>query len=327
MKASEHKKRLIASTGALIGIVCSTIFVAGCGANAFLVKPVTVPTDVAMVDMAAPDGWTFNRIAVIDIEGILREGPEATQENPITILRKQLDIVASTGSVKGVILRITSPGGTAAAADLAYEEVMRFKRRSGKPVVAFIPGLATSGGYYVALAADEVYAAPAAITGSIGVIMQLYNVEGLLTKIGIETETLTTGDKKDMGSPFRKLTDEDRAVFQGLLESFHTRFVSLVAERRDLSAEKVRTLADGRVFTAAQAASHGLIDGEAYADDVFDRIKKLGKVGRAKMVGFRKPFGGAGFGLAGVKVNPLKVILPGTDLAPGVYYLWLPGKQ
>ena len=327
MRESGDMRRRVISGGRLIAFVCSAALFAGCGANAYLVKPVSVPTSVEMVGVAWPDGWTFNKIAVIDIEGILREGPESHQENPVTILRRQLELAEGDGRVKGVILRINSPGGTAAAADLAYAEVMRFKRRSGKPVVAFIPSLGTSGGYYVALAADEIYVAPAAITGSIGVIMQLYNVEGLLTKIGVETETLKTGEEKDMGSPFRKLTEEDRAIFEGLLHSFHARFVSLIAERRKLSAEEVAAIADGRVFTAKQAASHRLVDGEAYADAVFDRTKQLSKIGRARLVGFSKPFPSGGFSLTGIKLDPLKISLPGTDLAPGFYYLWLPGKQ
>ncbi|MFH0963806.1 MAG: signal peptide peptidase SppA [Planctomycetota bacterium] len=302
------------------------ILLGGCS-NAFLVQPVKVPSELRMVVREAPDGRTRNKVAYIEVEGVLRQRGGSTRDDPVTRLRGELRLAEKDSSVKAVVLRINSPGGTAAASDLAYEEVMRFKRRSRKPVVAHITGLGTSGAYYVALAADEIYAAPASITGSIGVIMQLFNVQGLLAKIGVETQAIKTGEQKDMGSPFRELTEEDRKIFEQILDSFYARFTNLIAERRSgLSVEEVKKLADGRVYSASQADALGLVDAEAYPDAVFARAKSLAGISRARIAGFEKPFEGTGLGLAGAELN-VKFDLPGADLAPGVYYLWLPGKS
>ena len=161
-------------------------------------------------------------------------------------VRAQLDKAAKDRAVKAVVLRIHSPGGTATASEIIYGEIQRFKAKKSVPVVAQLMGIATSGAYYAAMAADSVYANPTTVTGSI-VIFVSVNVSGLMAKLGLADQTITTGPYKDTGSPLRPMTPEDRALMQGVLNDLYRRFVQVVvAGRPNLPASRVVELADGR---------------------------------------------------------------------------------
>ena len=147
-------------------------------------------------------------------------------------VREQLDRARDDPEVRALLLRINSPGGTATASDLVYGEILRFKRERGVPVVAQLMGLATSGGYYVAMAADVVVAHPTTVTGSIGVRFVSVSLAGLMEKVGIEDQTLVAGSHKDAGSPLRRLTREERAHLQSVLDDLHSRFEQVVAAGR-----------------------------------------------------------------------------------------------
>ncbi len=160
--------------------------------------------------------------------------------------------------VGAVVVRIESPGGAVAPSQEMYEAVLRLRKE--KPVVASLGSVAASGGYYVASAADVIVANPGTLTGSIGVIMQLTNLEGLMDKVGVRAEIVTAGAQKDMGSPYRALSESERAIFQTMADEVHTQFIDAVAAGRSMTPEAMRRVSTGRTFTGAQAQELGLVD-------------------------------------------------------------------
>jgi protease-4 len=166
--------------------------------------------------------------------------------------------IADDDSVGAVVVRIDSPGGAVAPSQEMYSALKQL--RASKPVVASLGSVAASGGYYVAAAADVVVASPGTLTGSIGVIMMVPDVSGLLAKLGIDARVLTAGSKKDMGSAFRPLSEEDRKILQSMADQVHAQFIRAVAEGRGLDLDLTRKVADGRIMTGEQAKEAGLVD-------------------------------------------------------------------
>lgn len=200
-------------------------------------------------------------IAVIPIEGILISGEtRGTMVAGTRTIAKFLKRARERRRVRALVLWIDSPGGSAAAAQEIYRMLRQFKKETKKPLVAALGDVAASGGYYVAVAADRIYALPATLTGSIGVLWENINLERLLGKLGIEAETLKAGRFKDIGSPFRPMTKEERKLIQRLLQDVHDQFIADVAKGRKLSPQKIRRLADGRILTGKQALKAGLVD-------------------------------------------------------------------
>jgi protease-4 len=171
----------------------------------------------------------------------------------------QLQQAAERGDIRAVLVRIDSPGGSAAASQEIHDEIQRV-RSKGKPVYVSMGDVAASGGYYVACAAERIYANPGTITGSIGVISATLDLSKLLGKIGVGPEVVKTGEFKDMGSGLRPMTDRERQLTKQLLDSIYGQFVTAVAEGRHLTKERVRALADGRVYTGEQAVKIKLVD-------------------------------------------------------------------
>ncbi len=199
------------------------------------------------------------KIAMIDLEGILtsdhHESIFGIKEPAAAAFVEKLKKAEEDPGVKAVIVRIDSPGGDVTTSDILHNELKSFKERTRRPAVACFMGLATSGGYYVAGACDRIVAHPTSITGSIGVIALHVPLSGLMDKIGVKATALKSGARKDAGSPFRDLTEEDRGLLQSLVDQAHERFIRVVAEGRRgrLMEAEVRAAADGRVFTARQA--------------------------------------------------------------------------
>lgn len=177
-------------------------------------------------------------------------------------------------TVKAVVLRLNSPGGSAAAAQEIVAEVRRL-REAGKVVVASMGDVAASGAYWIASACDHIVANPGTVTGSIGVIIQIGNLQELYQKLGIEFSTIKSGEHKDMGSPERPLTPEERSLFQAMVDDVHSQFVAAVVEGRKMPAEKVQELADGRIFTGQQAKDLGLVDSLGNLYDAIRTAKDL----------------------------------------------------
>lgn len=201
-------------------------------------------------------------IVVIDIEGTIvgerAAGYFSAGADSPTIM-EEIRAAKDDPQVKAVILRINSPGGSAAASQEIAREITRLKEK-GKTVVAYMGDTAASGGYWIAALADKIMANPATITGSIGVIMQTPDLEILLNNLGIKYEVYKSGLHKDMGSPYRPATEGEGAIFQGMIDDIYDQFVEVVMEGRGLSREAVLALADGRVFTGSQAKAVGLVD-------------------------------------------------------------------
>jgi protease IV len=241
------------------------------------------------------EGERGPKIALIEIEGVLREAAQPTRlglgehESPVARVRAQLDKAAKDRAVKAVVLRIHSPGGTATASEIIYGEIQRFKAKKSVPVVAQLVGIATSGAYYAAMAADSVYANPTTVTGSIGVIFVSVNVSGLMEKLGLADQTITTGPYKDAGSPLRPMTPEDRALMHGVLNDLYRRFVQVVvAGRPQLSATRVAELADGRIYSATQAQANGLVDGIADLPSTIDEVRRRAGLGDVRVVAYHR---------------------------------------
>jgi len=189
------------------------------------------------------------RVGVVEVKGVISESDDVVDA---------LKEFERSSAVKAVVVRIESPGGGVASAQEIYDAIL--KLRKAKPVVASLGGVAASGGYYVASACQAIVANPGTITGSIGVIMELGNVQGLLQKIGVQAEVLKAGEYKDMGSPVRPLTDSERRLFQEMIDSVHVQFIGAVADGRKMEEARVRALADGRIFSGEQARALGLVD-------------------------------------------------------------------
>ncbi|MBW1732206.1 MAG: signal peptide peptidase SppA [Deltaproteobacteria bacterium] len=234
----------------------------------------------------------------------------------------------------GVIIKINSPGGSVTATDIIYHELMQYKKQTGVRIVACLTSTATSGGYYVASVADEIIAHPTSVTGNIGVIAMKFNVEKFLSKIGIQEETIKSGEKKDIWSPFRPSTPEEKDIIQTIINTLHERFVKVVFAGRQplLSKEEIRKLADGRIFTADQALEMKLIDRIGYLDDAVEEMKKALKLEDAKIVTYNRPRSYKGTIYSGLPVTSHKEInliaINGDGLAAisglQFMYLWRP---
>jgi protease-4 len=233
------------------------------------------------------------KVACIPIEGTISGGGLPGMEaTPAAVFAAQLAKASDDGKVSGVLLYVDSPGGGITASDVMHQAVVRFRREQGKPVVACLMDVAASGGYYVSVAADRIIAHPTTITGSIGVMMPLYDASGLMSKIGIQDESMATGPFKDVGSPLKAKDEQEKAaereLLEGILTEMHERFVSVVAEGRGMEPKQVRELADGRIFTGPQALAHGLIDEIGYESDAVAAVEKLAGVREVHLVRYRR---------------------------------------
>ncbi|MCF8011283.1 MAG: signal peptide peptidase SppA [Clostridiales bacterium] len=222
---------------------------------------------------------TKGDIAVINITGMITTGGSSAGIWSSTTagsgdINQQLRDAADNTNLKAVVLRLNSPGGTVAGTQAIAMEVKRL-RNSGKKVVASMGDVAASGAYWIAACCDKIVANPSALTGSIGVIMQLDNLEGLYDKLGIEQHTFKEGKYKDMGSPTRKMTQEEKEIFQEMLNEHYQQFIDAVAEGRHMDRENVKKLATGRVFTGTQAVSNGLVDNTGNFYDAIDLAAEL----------------------------------------------------
>lgn len=212
-----------------------------------------------------------NYIAVLNIEGTISENDGYTYDQQF--LLDSVEELMEDEYNLGLLLHIDSPGGAVYQIDELYLKLMEYKESTGRPVYAAIESYAASGGYYVACAADKIYANRNAITGSIGVIMgEFVDVSGLLDSLGVDVTYVSSGVNKAMGSSFEPLTEEQKAIYQSIVDESYDRFVDIIAESRGLDEAVVRTLADGRIYTATQALNHGMIDGVEAYDTTLQRM-------------------------------------------------------
>lgn len=259
-------------------------------------KIIPIPADKTLKEQVLyrARGWTTQKIAIVDLNGPLinarRPSLLAEGEQVVSLFAEKLQRAAQDGNVKAIVLRINSPGGTVTASDLVYQEVVRFKQQTGKKVIAMLMDVAASGGYYVACAADQIIAQPTTVTGSLGVVALLPELEGLMNKVGVKVNVIKSGDMKDAGSPFREMRPAEREYFQRMMSDFHERFVAVVAAGRPgLDAEQVRALADGRVYTARQALDNGLVDRVGTLHDALAVARQAAGLKNAHVVMYHRP--------------------------------------
>jgi protease IV len=268
-------------------------------------------------------GYGRDKILLLDISGMIVEGgPQrllALTKGVTTPSRvkEELEKAAKDDHIKAVVLRINSPGGTVSAADVILHELQNFKAEHRVPLVVCLEGLAASGGYYVAQAGDSIMAYPTCITGSIGVIAMKFNLRGLMDKVGVDTDIVKAGAWKDFWSPFRPATPKEKEMMQQIIEEFYRRFVTVVAQSRNLSLREVQKAADGRIFTAPQAKDLGLIDKIGYLDEALKEAQERAGLSHAKVVRYQRPD----------SYRPtIYSLLPELEAAgPQFLYLWLAG--
>ncbi|HBR21714.1 MAG TPA: signal peptide peptidase SppA [Nitrospiraceae bacterium] len=220
------------------------------------------------------------RLALLRIEGPILDSRDVIDE---------LKTYVKDPSIKAIVLRIDSPGGAVAPSQEIYEEIR--KAVTKKKVIVSMGSVAASGGYYIAAPATRIIANPGTLTGSIGVIMEIPNVEGLMNKIGVKTEVIKSGRHKDIASAFRGIKKEEREILQGVLDNVHEQFIKAVAEGRKMLIEDVKRIADGRVFTGEQALKAGLIDEIGNLEDAIKSAAKLAGIkGEPSVVSKEKRF-------------------------------------
>lgn len=284
------------------------------------------------------EGEGKSKFLLMDITGFIsekeRSGGMKEKPSMVAEVKEALQKAEKDEDIAGVILRINSPGGTVTASDLILHELLAFKARKKVPIYACITGIGTSGGYYIATAADEISAHPTAITGSIGVLVMRFNVEGLLGKIGVTEKTVKSGDKKDFLSPFRPATPEEEKIMQAIINSLYQRFVDVVLARpgTPLTKPELEKLADGRIFTAQQAAAARLIDRVGYLDDTVAAMKKKLNLKEAKVIAYyrRGSYRGTIYSGSAVEtpsvVNLININADGLEILSNTefMYLWEP---
>jgi protease-4 len=232
------------------------------------------------------EGPRTARIAIISVEGIIDD--EQAQN-----VYWQLKTASEDRHVKGLIVRVNSPGGTLSGSDQIYNEILKYRAEEKKPVVAFMQGVAASGGYYASVACDTIIAEPTAITGSIGVIMGYLVLEQLLEeKLGIQPIVVKAGEKKDWPSSFKMPTDEQfQYMRQRIIDPAYKRFVEVVVDgRKELTEEDVNRLADGSIYWADQALEEKLIDDIGYLDDAIEEVKSMAGIEKAQVIEYQRPF-------------------------------------
>jgi protease-4 len=223
-----------------------------------------------------------NKIGVVEVRGVITESSGIIEE----IHQYQED-----EGVKAIILRIDSPGGGVGPSQEVHREILRFKSQTRKKVVTSMGSVAASGGYYIACASDRIVANPGTITGSIGVLMEFTNIEELFKKIGIKGVVLKSGEHKDIGSPFREMTPDEKKIVQDVIDNVHQQFIEAVVKGRKMDREKVVQIADGRILTGEQAKQLGLVDEMGNLQDAIDMTAKMvGIVGKPNVLYPKKKF-------------------------------------
>jgi protease-4 len=202
-------------------------------------------------------------IGVVEVNGAIMESKTAVE---------QIESFERSENIKGIIVRINSPGGAVSPSQEIHRAVLR--ARDKKKVVVSMGSLAASGGYYIACAGDRIFANPGTVTGSIGVVTQLTNFSELADLAKIRVHTVTSGDYKDSGNPFRAFSEEDEAFFKQMVMNIHEQFVRDISKSRDLKIDEVRELADGRIYTGEQAKDNGLVDELGGLRDAVDYLAK-----------------------------------------------------
>ncbi len=272
-------------------LLSCSFFLAGC-----VMITVQIGGKISPYEEKTITGKGDNKILLIDITGFItgksRSDITGIKREPgmVERVKEQLNKAEGDKKIKAIILRLNTPGGTVTASDIIYHELLEYKKRKGVKIIAAMMDISTSGGYYISMSADKIVAHPTTITGSIGVLALKLNVKGLFEKIGIEDETVKSGEKKDIASPFRPFSEEEKEIFQEIIDSLFQRFINVVKTgRKNLSREEIQKISDGRIYTAQQALDLKLIEQIRYTDDEIELEKKEAGIKEAKLITYHRP--------------------------------------
>lgn len=232
--------------------------------------------------------YLSKHIAVLDIDGEMSDSSSSSYNH--TWIINTIDELIDNPMNRGLLIRINTPGGSVYYADELYNKILQYKKSTNNPVYVYMEDMAASGGYYVSAAADKIFANRNCWTGSIGVTTgTMINIKGLLDKLGIKAVTITSGRNKSMGSATEDMTDEQREIMQSLIDDSYERFIDVVAKGRNMKVDRVREIADGRVYTASQAKSLDLVDRVCSEEDARNYISKKSRVRNIKYVVISPP--------------------------------------
>ena len=238
-----------------------------------------------------------SKILVIHIDGVISDSISngnpfnSSEKIPLTSrIKEQLDCAERDKNIKALILMIDSPGGEVTTCDIIHHELIQFKKRTSIPVTVLMGSMAASGGYYLSMTGDYVMAHPTTITGSIGVLISKLSIKQLMGKIGIEDETVKSGSNKTMGSFFKNMNEEEKFLFQEIVNAMYDGFLKVILDsRKKLKEQELRKVADGRIFIARDALKYGLIDGIGYFSDAVASAEKSAGIENAKIITYVRP--------------------------------------
>jgi len=316
----------------LFALVATLLFFIGCTAP----KIRLFPSQADPLQEFTLEGKADQKILVIPVRGVIsdnpREGFVRTRPSLVQEVVSQLRLAQDDKKVKAVVIKIDSPGGTVTASDILFNEISTFKKRTGAKVVVAMMGIAASGGYYISLPADYIFAHPTTITGSVGVIFLRPKVSGLMEKIGVGVEVNISGINKDMGSPYRSATVEENKILQAMTDRLGIRFVDLMTKYRKLDPAIAAEISTARIYLAPEALELGMVDEIGYLDQAIARAKLLADLpDNARVVVYRRTeypddniyntatrYGGGDLSLISVDLLPDAL----NQFRTGFYYLW-----
>lgn len=288
-------------------------------------------TDKGLEEVEIESGSKTNKIAVIRLEGTIMSGDGGLLSGGYNhkSLLEQLDRAANDSFVKGVVLFVDTPGGGVVESDEIHKAILAIQA-ADKPVYSVMGNTAASGGYYVSAPADKIYAHSATLTGSIGVIMESLNYAELAENLGIDFNTIKSGEHKDILSPNREMTGEEREILQTIIDELQEDFVQIIVDGRDMDETKVKKLADGRVYTGRQAVENGLVDEIGSLDNAIDGLKEEADIKNASIIQYEEEVGLGGFFSMSVAdlfggdsdVQALTKLIEKYDSAPRAMYLY-----
>ncbi len=319
-------------------ILCLTLLftTAACSPKINLIKDHSEPLEEYTLE-----GKGRSKILLVPVQGSIgiapRMGLIADSPSLVHEVTARLRKAAEDKDLRAVLLFIDSPGGSVTASDILHQELLRFKQETGKPLTALLMGLAASGGYYAAAAADKIVAHPTTITGSIGTIFIRADLKGLMGKVGVEAEVTKSGEFKDISSWLRHSTPEERQLMQDMLDQLNARFLAVVQQSRNLTPERLQDVSDARVLTAEQARELGLVDAVGYTRDALALTAQLAgldmETDKPRIVTYRRAEYADDTAYNTLQAGAGNPTLPFMDgaarllktLEPGFHYLWLPG--
>ncbi len=266
------------------------LFLAGC-------VIITIPGGVQPPVEKVIGGKGADKVLVMDISGLISGASHhnvlgvETEPNLAARIKEELDLAAEDSHVKAIVLKINSPGGAVTTCDIINHELKNFKKEKGIVIVADLMDVAASGGYYIAVASDAIVASPTTVTGSIGVIAYGISAAGLMEKIGITNQTIKSGPEKDIGSPLKTMSAEDKKILQSVIDNLYDRFLDVVMAGRPgaFTREELKKIADGRIYTADQALKLKLIDRIGYMEDAVSLAKEKAGIKEARIVAYSRP--------------------------------------